>query len=68
MASYEFKIFKRQSGGPARLIDAGIFEAPDDDVARSEAYTRTMALPPGHLGLLVGENEIQLFAEDSPDP
>ncbi len=68
MAWYEFKDFERHNGtGTGRLVHAAAFEAADDDTAKSEAYRRTKALPPGHFGLLLDAKGGQLTVQDSPN-
>jgi hypothetical protein len=66
MAWYEFRSYERIAGAGLTRKATQVFEALDDDAARSEAGRRTNALPPGHFGQLLNAYGQQLDARDSP--
>ncbi len=68
MAQYELRLYMRNGCGAALLGDVAVFEAPGEELARSEAHRRVRELPRHCFGALYDSAGVQIWAEDPPGP
>lgn len=67
MAWYQIRTMKRQDGGPSTMVDSAMFEAADEEAAKSAAYKKTRRLPKGQFAVLYGPGNDQISSFEPSD-
>jgi hypothetical protein len=68
VARYELRLYMRNGCGSPLLGDTSYFEAPAEDLARSEADRRVRELPKHCFGALYDAAGAQIWTGDPPSP
>jgi hypothetical protein len=66
MARYELRLYMRNGCSSPLLGDVAVFEAPGEELARSEAHRRVRDLPRHCFGALYDAAGAEIWSGDAP--